>query len=84
MNPKGVRIKIGFLDRQAVEYVVGLEIERMKQKEADKMIEILGQTRDQFQNKMLMHQLIKMTIGESEPSISDALSDFAGTIPGFD
>ena len=31
-----------------------------------------------------MHQLIKMTIGESEPSISDALSDFAGTIPGFD
>ena len=84
MNPKGVRIKIGFLDRQASEYVVGLEIERMKQKEADKMIEILGQTRDQFQNKMLMHQLIKMTIGESEPSISDALSDFAGTIPGFD
>jgi hypothetical protein len=84
LNPKGVRIKIGFLDRQAVEYVVGLEIERMKQKEADKMIEILGQTRDQFQNKMLMHQLIKMTIGESEPSISDALSDFAGTIPGFD
>ena len=84
LNPKGVRIKIGFLDRQAVEYVVGLEIERMKQKEADKMIEILGQTRDQFQNKMLMHQLIKMTIGETEPSISDALSDFAGTIPGFD
>ncbi len=77
-------MQIGFLDRQAVEYVVGLEIERMKQKEVDKMIEILGKTTDKFQTKMLMHQLIKMTIGESDPSIDDALTDFAGTIPGLD
>jgi len=77
-------MQIGFLDKQTVEYIVGLEIERMKQKEVDKMIEILGKTTDKFQTKMLMHQLIKMTIGESDPSISDALTDFAGTIPGFD
>jgi hypothetical protein len=77
-------MQIGFLDKQTVEYIVGLEIERMKQKEVDKMIEILGKTTDKFQTKMLMHQLIKMTIGESDPSISDALTEFAGTIPGFD
>ena len=42
--PKGVRIKIGFLDRQTVEYIVAKEIERMKQKEVERMIYILGQT----------------------------------------
>ena len=77
-------MQIGFLDKQTVEYIVGLEIERMKQKEVDKMIEILGKTTYKFQTKMLMHQLIKMTIGESDTSIGDALTDFAGTIPGFD
>lgn len=59
---------------------VDLEIERMKNKDVDKMIEILGQNKDRFQTKMLMHQLIKMTLAETEPSIEDALEKFAGAI----
>lgn len=52
----------------------------MKNKDVDKMIEILGQNSDRFQTKMLMHQLIKMTLAETEPSIDDALSEYAGAI----
>ena len=77
--PKGTRIKvwnnlvnclqIGFLDREIVAYAVQQEIERIKEYEISKMIDILGKTRDRFQTKMIMHQLIKMTIGESNAGI---------------
>lgn len=56
----------------------------MKQKDIDKMIDILGQNKNRFQTKMIMHQLLKMTLAESDPSINDALSEFAGTIPGLE
>ncbi len=52
----------------------------MKQKDIDKMILHLGKITDKYQNKMLMHQLIKMTLGETEPSINDALDTFAGEL----
>jgi hypothetical protein len=45
----------------------------MKQKDIDTMIKYLGQIQDKYQSKMLMHQLIKMTLGETDPSINDAL-----------
>ena len=34
----------------------------MKQKDIEKIIDYLGETQNKFQNKMLMHQLIKMTL----------------------
>lgn len=44
------------------------------------MIKHLGDFRNKYQNKMLMHQLIKMTLGETDPSINDALDTFGGEL----
>ena len=52
----------------------------MKQKDIDKMIDYLGQIRNKFQTKMLMHQLIKMTLAETDPSINNALDEFGSSL----
>lgn len=41
------------------------------------MIEYLGQNKDKYQTKMLLHQLIKMTLADTDPSITSALDEFA-------
>jgi hypothetical protein len=51
----------------------------MKQKDIEKMIKYLGDIQNRFQTKMLMHQLIKMTLAETDPSINDALDEFGSS-----
>jgi hypothetical protein len=44
------------------------------------MIDILKETRDKYQSKMLIYQLIKMTLGETDPLIQDALEEFGSEL----